>query len=206
MKKLILSGDDVSKFWAQRTSSVAPSLSATSRFLKDSQAVTNFNHQTAIDEGFRNAKRDTIADNGRPVTVLEARMGKMLKRDQIEKMLKSLNPNLLFEVSKADTSKIGCYIVDKKSKEGRRFLCGFENGWSPEFTVVHTKKERRMVQPINSAPIWEDVEEYVGEKRGWRKLIASLIKSKVINKTRAEKVFGLPTHDSQRWTEHINAD
>lgn len=111
-----------------------------------------------------------------------AQAGRRLERYVLEKRLKELNGNLRFERSKAVPDKSGIYL-------GESFLCGMEWESSPEFTVnfvgfdESTKKE-----------------EVLHQVRGWRSVLATLIKKGAIERTATEKLFQIyQGRESANW-------
>lgn len=183
----------------QRVTSAAPSLSPSRRYLIDRQNFSNYKHDRIIDEGFARYRATNVLDGGRPMTELEAQIGRAMKSDDIQKRLLSLNSRLVFIIPPADENKYGVYLADRTAPMGIRFLCGMERGWTPEFTVRKLKWEKRLVKSY--PPQYEMIPDYAGEKRGWRKVLAVLIRERVITKAGAEKVFGLPSMTSQQWKE-----
>ncbi len=183
----------------QRVSSSAPSLSPEKRFAIDSSELSKQVHDDAINRGFNQLRNNYALDGDRPMDSAEGQVGRPMSHDMVQKRLESLNSNLCFQVSPADNTKVGIYIVDKSQPEGRRFIMGMEHGWAPEFTI----RKLRWVKRLTTAypPVMEDVPEYTGEKRGWRKVLAVLIRARLINKTAAEKAFGLPSMDSKQWQQ-----
>lgn len=181
----------------QRVTSAAPSLSPTKRYLIDRQNFSNYKHDKAIAEGFQNLRNNYILDGSVPMDVAEAQVGKPMSSEQMQKRLVSLNPNFVFQVSPADKKKIGIYIVDREAKEGRRFIMGMEHGWMPQYTIRKLQWTKRLVK--THPPEYEMIPEYAGETRGWMKVLAVLIRGRYISKAGAERVFGLPSRDSQQW-------
>ena len=187
--KLIIPSSIAAQLVGQRASSVAPSLSPEKRYLIDKAKFDHFKSQEIIREAF-NEKREAGAfvDGDIPQNSAEAQVGKPLNSNEVEKRLKRLNSDLLFEVSMADEGKVGIYVLDEQAKEKRRFVCGMERGWMPEWTVTRYEIERRLVESF--PPKYENFKVYKGEKRGWRKVISRLITMKLISKVGADKVFG----------------
>jgi hypothetical protein len=150
---------------------------------KQKQAVALHESQNAV----------TIApDAGRDTTnPLEA--GRMMRCGEIQKRLRKLNPGFSFELATADSSKTGIYISDGVSNpgtpySGRRFVCGMESGFSPEFSIRKTDGLR-----------------IIGEVRGWRTVLAMLIRSRLIEKTAAEDAFGINFgRESANWQKFVN--
>jgi len=132
-------------------------------------------------------------DGDRPVTSLEAQLGRPLTRLQIEQRLKKCNPNLFIETSNADKTKAGVYTVNGVPDElgvirkQKQFLCGMESGFSPEFSVRHIEYEE---VPNPSCPgEMTKRPKFKGETRGWRTVLASLIRSRHLALTDVQKNF-----------------
>lgn len=143
-------------------------------------------------------------DGGVDVTKLEAQVGRPMHANQIKKILKGINPRFHFEESFKDHTKVGIYIIDNRKnpltgKEGyKRFICGMESGFMPEFTVEHVGYENRP-SPDDPAvsvrvPIHKD------ETRGWRKVIAKLLHERLLTQQQAEKHFKISQgRSSEKW-------
>lgn len=130
-------------------------------------------HQTdeavKLDEANKEAvKRDGEHD----ATSLEEQIGRPLTCDVICARLSKLNPNFIFERSKAYPDIMGIYYPDAKHEGHKRHLCGFEFGYSPEFTVFCPEAEgaKKMT-------------------RGWQALVLILARRGYIEYTRAAKLF-----------------
>lgn len=139
----------------------------------------------------RNA--ETLADDaGRKVTDRE-QAGRWLSPLKFKKALKHLNPKLSFEVAHADPSKTGIYFCDGVSNEGTlyhglRFICGMESGYSPEFSI-RLEKNGAMTKEV----------------RGWRTVLATLIRARLIEKYEAETLFKVHFgRESENWQKFVN--
>lgn len=121
---------------------------------------------------------ETIAtDAGRNVTNFKEQIGRPLHGNEIRRLLKTLNTNLRFEIAKADPAVTGIYI-------GRKFICGMMTNETPEFTVRFSPTGFVMR----------------GEMRGWRTVLAKLIRKHIIGMTEAENLF----HINSSSTESAN--
>lgn len=143
-------------------------------------------------------------DGSRPTTTLEAQLGRPLTRLQFEQRLKKCNPNLFTEVSKAFPDKAGIYVVDSLPdelgvlKKQKRFITGIMNGFMPEFSVRHVEMEE-VPSPSNPAETTKR-EKFVGETRGYRTALATLIRSKLITPASVEKHFEINKgQESRNW-------
>lgn len=123
-----------------------------------------------------------VSDDGDiPTSTLEAQIGKPLHSSEIIKRLRSLNANLTFEVALADSRFMGVYFKGKHQ-------FGMESGYSPEFSVLHR----------------DDEGHFYKETRGWRTILARLIRTRLITEPQANKVFGAPSRSSQKWSQAVN--
>lgn len=141
------------------------------------------------------ASKDVVTlapDAGRDVTSKE-QAGRWLHPLKLKKALSQLNPRLRFEVASADPTKTGIYLMDGISNlgtlhHGLSFICGMETGYSPEFSV-RTEKNGVMS----------------GEIRGWRTVLAMLIRKRLIQKYEAENLFKVNFgRDSENWKNYVN--
>lgn len=132
-------------------------------------------------------------DGERPTTSLEAQLGRPLSRTQIEQRLKLCNPNLFTETAKANPKKAGIYIVQRLPDElgvlrsQKKFITGMESGFSPEFSVRHTVDEE-VPNPSCPGEITKR-KKFIGETRGWRTVLATLIRSGFLDSASATKHF-----------------
>jgi hypothetical protein len=143
-------------------------------------------------------------DGERPTTTLEAQLGRPLSRMQFEQRLKKCNPALFVEVSKGFPDKAGIYVMDGLPdnlgviRKQKRFVTGMMNGYMPEFSVRHTEMEE---VPNPSSP-GEMVkrEKFIGETRGWRTVLSTLIRSRLVSSASAEKNFETSKgQESRNW-------
>lgn len=143
-------------------------------------------------------------DGNRPTTTLEAQMGRPLNRLQFEQRLKLCNANLFTETSKAFPDKAGVYAVVNLPDElgvlkpQKKFVTGIMNGFMPEFSVRHVEYED-VPNPANPGEMTKR-EKFVGETRGWRTALATLIRSGFTDKESATKHFELNKgQESRNW-------
>lgn len=164
-----------------RVSAGLPALDPLSRTLQDYRAEQQAKTRQMVAEAEQKQSALVAPDGDRPTHLMEAQLGRPMTSGEIIKRLKRLNPNLLFERSIADPSIMGIYVAEK-NEYGRRHLFGFEFGYSPEYSVRTTDAEGRF-----------------REVRGWRTVLARLIRTRMISKEAAENAFGIPTLDSKNW-------
>lgn len=152
------------------------------------------------------------SDAGRDVTNLLAQLGRSMTCKEVMDRLKLCNPNLVFEISKADRSKMGVYVMrDVHLPTGgferkKVFLFGMESGYMPEFSVMHKAKatlpnpELLGSQEKTREVQWLSVDTFAAETRGWRTVLVRLLHQKLITRHEIEKHFGwTPSHDSAKW-------
>ena len=135
----------------------------------------------------------TAPDGERPVTSLEAQLGKPLTSQQVIALLSRLNPSLHFEVSLADSTKMGIYRL---SPEGKQFVCGMERGFMPEFSVRHAEEIEMPDPDLKGGKV--KVRRITRETRGWRTVLARLIHSGIVRQVDAEQCFPMG-RDSRNW-------
>lgn len=147
-------------------------------------------------ERLRNAQREFFerdaaakaGDGNRPLNTLEAAMGKPLHSNDIIKRLRSLNPGLYFEKSRA-TGRWGIYIHDSASVGTPdapfvRYLgMSIGDGINPEFTP-------RLVNEKN---------ELTSISAGYRTVLARLIRMGLVSEPQVIRAFGHPTWSSEKW-------
>jgi len=155
--------------------------------------------------------------NGMDVTNAEQRMGRPMSAWSIQQKLQKIRPFLVFERSNADPSKTGIYlqspVYDPFLYKGRlQFVCGMESGlkqghnrFIPEFSIIEpryvdvpdpgaeggTRKQRTMKCEI----------------RGWRSVLAVLLKYGILSAHDIEKHFQISLgRDSQKWQEMLQGE
>jgi len=140
-------------------------------------------------------------DGDRPTTSLEAQLGRPLTRIQIEQRLKKCNPNLFIETSIADKTKAGVYtvagVVDELGviRKQKMFITGMESGFSPEFSVRHIEYEE---VPNPSCPgEMTKRPKFKGETRGWRTVLAALLRSRHLNYEEMNREFEISNKGQQ---------
>lgn len=165
------------------TRAVRSNVSPEERYRKDREAYKR-DYLHALYAESEGKRLDAVKpDAGRDTTDKEAQRGIELESSRIIGRLRKLNPNLWFEQSNADATKMGIYYLDPLAEGGRRFLCGFETGISPEFSV-------RLVDENGN---------FKSEKRGWRTVLSKLIRKGFISEVGAFALFGPPSRDSEFW-------
>lgn len=155
-------------------------------------------------EGALAKQREAVAgmDGDYLTTDSTAQLGRPLTRQQLIARLSKLNPNLIFEQSRNHQHIGAVYFRDGLSNmedidhncRGRRHIVGMEwIGLSPEFTT------RKIENDQFGKP------QMKGQVRGWRTILARLIKERLIAVPDAERVFSIARgRDSKRWFEEIH--
>lgn len=150
-------------------------------------------------------------DAGRDTSNLLAQMGNPLSSQEVERRLKLCNPRLIFERSIRYPNLIGIYInLQERTPTGawgtvKKHICGMEAGMMPEFSVLHKKTEKVANPELigNTKPTrevdWKTVETFADETRGWRTVLARLLKARLINQGDIDKHFPLPSRSSEKW-------
>ena len=135
----------------------------------------------------------TAPDNGRSTTSLEQQLGRPLTSRQVIDRLKRMNPRLHFEPSLSDSTKMGIYLPVEGSK---RFICGMERGYMPEFSVRHAEEVEIPSPDLDGTK--KKVNRIVRETRGWRTVLARLIRAGLVRIPDCERNFNF-SHDSANW-------
>jgi hypothetical protein len=168
---------------AQRVTAGLPELMPEQRARQSYVERQRFKSNVLVADATEKQAELTAPDGERPTTIAEAQLGRPMTSAEIIKRLKKLNGNLLFERSNADPSMMGIYYPDSSVTGGRRFLLGFEFGYSPEFT-------------ING----KDATGRYKETRGWRQVVARLARIGYITLASAEVAFDIPAGpQSKNW-------
>lgn len=150
----------------------------------------------------------TVAPDGNfDTTDNESQLGRPMTSDDVKRRLGKLNKNLHYEVSSADTSKLGIYVIENRPdslgvmQKGKRFVVGMQNGWMPEFSIRHYVNEN----VPNASGEWEVQKKFTKETRGWRTVLARLIKEKLITRAKADAYFAVNAGRSSRnWQAQIS--
>jgi hypothetical protein len=149
-------------------------------------------------------QREAVAghDGDFLTTDASAQLGRPLTRKVLIERLSKMNPNLIFEQSRNFPHIGAVYVADPTANltdmdercRGRRHIVGMEwTGLSPEFTT------RKIEDDKFGRP------QMKGQIRGWRTILARLIKERLITIPDAERVFSIARgRESQRWFEEIH--
>lgn len=170
----------------ERITAGLPSLTPAKRFYLTEQALHRIYQQNLLLEAQKNESYAADPGDGRRTMAdWSAQVGIPLQGERIIGRLRRLNSCLYFERSKSDPTKYGVYITTGLTENGLQFLCGFEADVNPEFTVIVQDEKGQFKKFIP----------------GWRRVLMRLIRAKIISKDAADRVFGPPNRESQRWAE-----
>ena len=145
------------------------------------EANKEFQRQAVATQKDRDA--ETLkADCGRERTDIQAQIGRAMQQKDIEKRLRKLIPGVRFERSVANPAATGIYV-------GTSYITAFSTGVSPEFSLMEKTEKGHGRELI----------------RGWRTMLANLIRKGYIGRTAAEEAFStLAGADSERWAKSMN--
>ena len=170
--------------WSRgRVTQRCPGLSPRERDIRDFSGVWREYQDSLTNERLAKQAAALAPDAGRDTTDPEQQKGIPLEGWRIAARLRRLNPNLHFELANASPRRLGIYILDPLADQGKRFLCGMQTEINPEFEIK----------------LKDATGECTGTQRGWRSVIAKLIRAKVISEAGAFKLFGPPSRDSENW-------
>ncbi len=175
------------------------------RAKEEAQAAQAIAFAAEIDE-----KRELAIgpDDDRPTTDMQAQVGRMMHGEEVRSKLLRLNQFLRFFPGNADPTRVGIYIIDSSANKedpdpkyrGLRYVCGMEKDFCPEFSVRVTREEK----------FWNDEKDcedtrpvFAGEVRGWRTVLARLIRQRLISYPAAVAEFGTTTI-SQNWHQLVH--
>lgn len=147
-------------------------------------------------------------DDDRPTTDMQAQVGRMMHGEEVRHRLLKLNQFLKFFPGNADPTRVGIYIIDSSANgddpdpkyRGLRYVCGMEKDFCPEFSVRVTREEKFWNEDKGA----EDTRQvFAGEIRGWRTVLARLIRQRLITYPAAVTEFGTTTI-SKNWSMLVN--
>jgi len=185
----------------ERVTAGIPSLSPPKRNRIDTVRHTRAISDAALKLERQRAAEAVASDGGTDTTNLLAQMGRPLSCTDIMARLRKANSNLLFELSKADPSKMGIYAVmhepDPVTKTGsswKKFICGMEAAYSPEFSVRHATTElipqsRMTERGTQEFDGMAKAPKFVKETRGWRTVLARLLHERLITHSQIDRYF-----------------
>lgn len=143
-------------------------------------------YQQSLQAEYRNNEQAALEGDGaiRDTTNMEEVVGIPLTGVRLATRLGKLNRSLWFEQSKNDSSKSAVYLLKNEMGELKKeFICGYETEWNPEFSLRVVDNEGKAKGIIS----------------GWRRVLARLIRARLISEAKAFAVFGPPSRDSENW-------
>lgn len=152
----------------------------------------------------------TVAsDGGIDTTNIMAQMGRPLASTEVISRLRRMNANLVFEISMSDSSKYGIYAMELRADpvtglfgNRKRFICGMESGYQPEFSVRHYREKE--VPDATAIGHWRKEKIFTRETRGWRTVLMRLLKERLISEAQIQRYFDSPSRPSRNWQALIN--
>lgn len=169
-------------------------------------------HETGkqrLKDKIASAESHVAPDGTADVTNAAAQAGRSLLRWKFIDMLQKLNPNLMYEQSKAYPQFGGIYLDDHRTDPvtmlpvGKHQLCGIPHEAVSEFDVriVLNEEVPDPATPLN----WVTVPKIDGHIPGWRSTLLKLVKWNIVNLTEAEKLFKINEgRSSQNWQMALN--
>ena len=143
----------------------------------------------------------TVAPDGAiDTTSPDEQMGTPLSSTEMQRRLLLCNANLRFEVALKDASKIGIYVIE--NREGtleKRFVCGMLHGVMPERSIrVPVNKE---VPDVDGLGAWVQIKRFDHEIRGWRTVLAMLLRSRLITQPQIDRYWPVSSGVSRNWQQ-----
>lgn len=142
-----------------------------------------------VEDKIQKDKATVAPDGAVPTTSQEAQLARVLATSEVKARLLHCNPNFHFEVSRSDPDKTGIYILENKDgASSKRFICGMETHYQPEFSIREDTVQR-VPDPRNPGE-WLNVPVITVEKfRGWRTVLARLLRERLITESQIEQYF-----------------
>lgn len=173
-----------------------PGLLPQIRRRKDTTVRTRHIDRLNLQQQYERDFITTAPDGDRTVTSLEAQLGKPMTSQQVIERLKRINSRLHFEISLADPTKMGIYLVGPS----KQFICGMERGFMPEFSVRHSEEIEMPSPDLDGTK--KKVKRITRETRGWRTVLLRLMKARIITISDVYAHFAL-SRDSKNWKEQV---
>lgn len=150
-------------------------------------------------------KTFTVARDGDIVTTnLEQQIGQPLSSPEFIRRLQAMNQDFVVDPTLTDPTKMGIYVVrPQKQDDGslrteKVFICGLTRGFMPERSVRHMKRERMPNPDPHNKGTFIDVDVFTKETRGWRTVLAKLLRFRLITEAQIAKHFP-PNLNSRNW-------
>lgn len=194
-----------------KTTSVSPGLDALERASRERQGYQTQFQRDALTEQEMRDNVYTAPDGERARNVREAGVGRPLGGAEVQRRLLQLNPALIFEPSSNPNRVcIKYWIIDPVLGRTLQYACAMERGLMPEFSILHFVTEPYFDARTRATPDGTGVmknrikiDERNPETRGWRTVLARLIKQRLISREGAERLFGTPSKDSRLWQANL---
>lgn len=187
-------------FSVGRVTAGLPSVTPDLRLHGDKIQVALHRKRQLLMEDLERTVETTAKDGEMDTTNSLTQMGRTMCTPDIIKRLEKLNSRFIFEVSKAYPDLMGIYTV-RHSEGGSQkvFVCGMMNAPNvPEFSIRNFR-EKKIPSPAGDGN-WETTREFVSEIRGWRTVLARLIRERHLTYEAVDRVFEVSRgRDSHNW-------
>lgn len=190
-----------------RVTAGLPAVTPELRNKRDTVERTRALSDAALAEEKHAAEASASADGGHPTTSLAAQLGRPMATAEFQRRVTKCNRSLHFERSIAYPRLAGVYALETRPDPvtrrwdlHKRFICGMEADYMPEFTVRHVELRQQPDPQIPGA--FREFEECVDLTMGWRTVLARLVHERLISTGQCERYFGIPTRDSRLWQIH----
>jgi hypothetical protein len=164
-----------------------------------------------------------VRDNDLSPGNYERQLGQKMFSTDLEKRLKKLNPDLIFEDNPYNPTKKALYVARRGA--GKVYVCAYERGIMPERSVMRVKEEVTRdysVQKLDRKDLpkhevtangikFEDDALLPGFKktlipygeaiRGWRTVAVKIVEQKLNTPAEIENIFG--RDDTANWANHM---
>jgi hypothetical protein len=158
-----------------------PRLDPSKRFQLDKQAAQR-DRQIAVDSEAERKRDHAVREyRGKDLTELRVAVGTPLHSSVIIDKLSQLNPSLTFK-HHPFLNRFQVILKDK-------YICAFEDEYSPQFEIYHTHEEEHVKGYGKDARL-EKVKVLDSTTRGWVPLLILLIRKRLIPQTKTENLFG----------------
>lgn len=151
--------------------------------------------QAILDE-YGQVARTVAPDGDADTTVLLQQLGRPMSNVEFWRRLRLLNHNLHVEPSLGDSTKQVIFALEhQRTATGgwemvKRYVCGMEAAEvMPEFSVRHTKE--KLIPDVTVPGQWGKVKAFAGETRGWRTVLARLLRDGLISLEVTERLFDI---------------
>ena len=159
-----------------------PAVTPSLRFERDTKIIKREKHIALNNEVDNNRDHAVSPDGDRDRLDLKRSIGRPLHSSKIIERLQRLNPSLRFQHHP--------FLERFQICLGERYVCAFEDNYSPEFELFHVHYEEHLEghgfdAKLVTKAVLDDT------TRGWVPLLLLLMKEGLITKAGAEREFGL---------------